>query len=116
MRNHEPAPREGELVLYDAACRAMAEAEPVDELLQIRDRARFLAACAIAAAAKALLAVCKSNLALKIPLCQTFKNHTAEAIDRAIPIGGKLNGLIKALNSRSAPRSESRARRREGAR
>lgn len=39
-------PNGGELVLYDAACRAVAAAKSVNELMQIRDQARALAACA----------------------------------------------------------------------
>jgi N6-adenosine-specific RNA methylase IME4 len=39
-------PNRGELVLYDAACRAVAAAKSVNELMQIRDQARALAACA----------------------------------------------------------------------
>jgi N6-adenosine-specific RNA methylase IME4 len=35
-----------ELVLYDSACRALAEARSVDEILKIRDTARQLEACA----------------------------------------------------------------------
>jgi N6-adenosine-specific RNA methylase IME4 len=54
MNIHESAPLEGELVLYDAACRAMAQAKSVDEVLQIRDRARALEACARVAKNKTL--------------------------------------------------------------
>jgi hypothetical protein len=54
MSIHKSAPVEGELVLYDAACRAMAEAKSVDEVMQIRDRARALEACARVAKNKTL--------------------------------------------------------------
>jgi hypothetical protein len=35
-----------DLVLYDAFCRAVAKAASVDEVMQIRDAARQLEACA----------------------------------------------------------------------
>src|SRR5262245_58018312 len=38
-------PADASLILYDAACRAVAEAKSVNEVLQIHDQARALAAC-----------------------------------------------------------------------
>jgi hypothetical protein len=67
MDDREPAARPGgatemtqaaPLALYDAACRAIAEARSVDELLVIHDQARALAAAARVAKNRELEADC----------------------------------------------------------
>jgi hypothetical protein len=89
-----PQVSDGPLARYDTACRAIAEARSVDELLQIHDEARALAAAARVAKNRDLEADCVAMRLRAARRLDELRRAQKEAIglNQGAAGGGKKNG------------------------